>query len=82
MKIVIAKYFSSFSERIKYGILEGLLDRISLGSEDVILLGFTVGASVETSVGSSEIFNDNKFDGTGVGKYLGGESKLYLIVKL
>ena len=77
MKIVKDKRVSRFSEGFKDGILEGLFDNISLGSEDEIVLGFIVGASV----GSSKLFKDRKFDDTLVGNYLEGEGILYLVVE-
>ena len=43
---------SRFSEGFKDGRPEGLLNEISLGSEDGIVLGYLVGALVGNSVGS------------------------------
>ena len=56
--------FYGFTKEFKDGILEGLFDGISLGPNDLIILGFLVVSSVGVSVGSSEGFKDGNIDGT------------------
>ena len=68
--------FVCFFEVFKYGKFERFFGGIPLGSEDGILLGFLVGASV----GSSKIFQDSNLDGTVNGTPLGEEGILYPVV--
>ena len=76
------KKFSAIYEGFKYGIFEGLFVGISLVSEDVIVSGFLVGSLVGSLFVSSEGLKDRKLDGKFFENYLGGEGRLYIIVKL
>ena len=73
--------FSGFSEGLDDGKLEGLFDFILLGSYYWIVLGSLVVDQVGTSVGYSESFKYGNIYGTLVGFYMGGEGRLYLVVK-
>ena len=81
LKIEMDKKFYVLYKGFKYGILEGLFNLISLGSEDVIVLLFLVGASVGASVGSYEGFKYFKVNGTLVESSLEVEGIFYLVSK-
>ena len=62
--------FSGFSEEFKDGRYEILFGGVTLGSQDGILLGSLVGASVRSSVGIYKVSNDDDLDGTLIGEII------------
>ena len=70
------------SEVFKNVKLYGFFDVISMGQDYGIVLLPTVRASVGASFGDCEVFKDVNVDGKLDEKYLGGEIRLYPVVKL